>query len=102
MTVLENMARHLAGMPPVREKPHTSIVERSRRVGAFQRAVVMVGQKPMADGLGVALRTVQSYSGVERGISDATLTGAAKVLEERAAVLMAAAGELRGLTEGGQ
>lgn len=73
------------------------LAQRLPRIVALRVAGEMVGQGALAEGLGVGARALRAYLGADRGISDETLTGAAKVLEAKAVAMIAHAEKLRGL-----
>ncbi len=81
----------------VPEKRHSPFARALARTVGLQKATDVLGQAKLAEGLGVAPRTLRSYLSVERGLPNAALTGAAAMLEQHAAEATALAGKLRDL-----
>lgn len=77
------------------EKRHASLSERLVRVTMLQKAQEMIGQERLADGMGLAARSLRAKLSVDRGLSDADLLGAAGAVEARAAEMAALAARIR-------
>lgn len=77
------------------EKRHGSLSERLVRITMLQKAQDMIGQERLADGMGLAARSLRAKLSIDRGLSDADLLGAAGAVEARAAELTALAGKIR-------
>jgi len=80
----------------VPEKRH-SFADRLHRVMALDKAGDLVGKAVLADAMGMPVRTLRSYSAVERRLPDAALIEAAQALEAKCAEISAHAALLRGL-----
>jgi hypothetical protein len=77
------------------EKRHGSLSERLMRVTLLQKAQEFVGQERLAEGMGLASRSLRAKLSIDRGLSDADLLGAASAVEARAAELTAFAAKIR-------
>lgn len=73
------------------------MASRLPRIVGLRKAGELIGQVALAAGMGIAERTLRAYLGADRGITNFTLTAAAKVLEHRAGLLTAHAARLRAL-----
>lgn len=88
-----------AAVASVPKNRHT-MGEAIRRVHALDKAGDLVGKAVLADAMGIPVRTLRSYSAVERRLPDAALIEAADALEAKCAEIAAHAALLRGLAKG--
>lgn len=84
---------------PVKTVPKNrrNLDEAVRRVLALDKAGALIGKGVLADAMGMPVRTLQSYTGVNRRLPDAALISAAKALEAKCAEISAHAAVLRAL-----
>jgi hypothetical protein len=77
------------------ENRRAEMRERLLRVTMLQKAQDMIGQERLAEGMGLAARSLRAKLSIDRGLSDDDLRGAAGAVEARAAELAALAGKIR-------
>jgi hypothetical protein len=87
---------------PVPEKRH-SMAGLLKRIGALDRAGMLIGKSVLAGRMGMPERTLRSYMGVSRRLPPHVLVAAAAALEAHCAEITAHVAKLRALAdEGGE